>query len=79
MSGASEIPLFEKCWTNLTSLEAREGTVSGGQFYWGGSLLKSNASAQRYPYSGWKSECKCKGKRVLNCETHKSSRDESRS
>ena len=55
-----------------------DGTVSGGQFDWGGRLPKSNGGAQRYPQLGWKPSAECKGKRVFDCETHKSSRDESR-
>ena len=58
--------------------ETVDGTVSGGQFDWGGRLLKSNGGAQRYPQHGWKSCVECKGKRVFDCETYKSSRDESR-
>ena len=53
-------------------------TVSGGQFDWGGRLLKSNGGAQRFPQNGWKSFAECKGTRELDCETDKSSRDESR-
>ena len=53
-------------------------TVSGGQFDWGGRLLKSNGGAQRFPQNGWKSFVECKGRRELDCETNKSSRDESR-
>lgn len=53
-------------------------TVSGGQFDWGGRLLKSNGGAQRFPQNGWKSFAECKGRRELDCETYKSSRDESR-
>ena len=53
-------------------------TVSGGQFDWGGRLLKSNGGAQRFPQNGWKSFAECKGIRELDCETYKSSRDESR-
>ena len=30
-------------------------TVSGGQFDWGGRLLKSNGGLQRLVQSGWKS------------------------
>jgi hypothetical protein len=30
------------------------GTLSGGQFDWGGRLLKSNGGAQRSPQRGWK-------------------------
>ena len=54
------------------------GTMSGGQFDWGGRLLKSNGGAQRFPQCGWKSREECKGKRELDCETYKSSRYESR-
>ncbi len=53
-------------------------TVSGGQFDWGGRLLKGNGGAQRFPQAGWTSVVECKGIRELDCETHKSSRDESR-
>ena len=56
---------------------ARGETVSGGQFDWGGRLLKSNGGAQRFPQNGWKSFAECKGTRELDCETDKSSRDES--
>ena len=61
--------------------EAREtgnGTVSGGQFDWGGRLLKSNGGAQRFPQNGWKSFVECKGTRELDCETDRSNRCESR-
>ena len=53
------------------------GTLSGGQFDWGGRLLKSNGGAQRFPQNGWKSFIECKGRRELDCETYKSSRNES--
>ena len=53
-------------------------TLSGGQFDWGGRLLKSNGGAQRSPQHGWKSCIECKGIRRLDCETYKSSRYESR-
>ena len=53
-------------------------TVSGGQFDWGGRLLKGNGGAQRFPQHGWKSCGECKGRRELDCETDRSSRDESR-
>ena len=58
--------------------ESGHGTLSGGQFDWGGRLPKSNGGAQRYPQIGWKSIVECKCRRVLDCETNKSSRDESR-
>ena len=55
-----------------------QGTVSGGQFDWGGRLPKSNGGAQRYAQIGWKpiGECKCRS--VLDCESNNSNRDESR-
>ena len=65
--------------SNPIRLETPEGTVSGGQFDWGSHLLKSNTSLQRYPKPGWKSGVLRKGIRVLDCETDKSSRYESRS
>ncbi len=34
---------------------AGQRTVSGGQFDWGGRLLKGNGGAQRFPQAGWKS------------------------
>ena len=54
------------------------GTLSGGQFDWGGRLLKSNGGVQRFPQCGWKSHVEYKGTRELDCETYQSSRDESR-
>ena len=61
--------------------ECREfgfGTVSGGQFDWGGRLLNGNGGAQRFPQNGWKSFVECKGTRELDCETDMSNRCESR-
>ena len=60
------------------SHEAGDGTVAGGEFDWGGRLLKSNGGVQRFPQNGWKSFEECKGRRELDCETNRSSRDESR-
>ena len=54
------------------------GTVSGGQFDWGGRLPKSNGGAQRFPQNVWKSFIERKGIRELDCETNKSNRYESR-
>ena len=53
--------------------------MPGGQFNWGGFLLKSNGGVQRFPQRGWKSRVECKGIRELNCKTDGSSRYESRS
>ena len=55
------------------------GTVHGRQFDWGGLLPKSNGGARRYPQPGRKSGDECNGISVLDCETDKSSRCESRS
>ena len=71
------IPLFNCCGSNRMPLTGF-GTVSGGQFDWGGRLLKSNGGAQRFPQDGWKSSDECKGIRELNCETDRSNRCESR-
>ena len=62
----------------LTSYrESGNRTVSVGQFDWGGRLRKSNGGAQRFPQHGRKSCEECKGIRKLDCETYKSSRNES--
>ena len=71
------IPLLCDRGSNLVS-RTGTGRVSGGQFDWGGRLPKSNGGAQRFPQNGWKSFEECKGRRELDCETYKSSRDESR-
>ena len=70
---------YYPCCIEILTLgvENRE-TVSGGQFDWGGRLLKSNGGAQRFPQRGRKSRVECKGRRELDCETYKSGRDESR-
>ncbi len=59
-------------------LEAGHLTVSGGQFDWGGRLLKGNGGVQRFPQAGRKSAVECKGRRELDFKTYKSSRGESR-
>ena len=63
--------------TLTRSRESGRGTVVGGQFDWGGLLLKSNGGVQRYPQCGWQSHEERKGIRVLDCETYKSNRRES--
>ena len=40
---------------NLTVGVTKLRTVPGGQFDWGGRLLKSNGGAQRFPQRGQKS------------------------
>ena len=39
---------------------------------------KGNGGAQRFAQNGWKSFAECKGTSELDCETDRSSRDESR-
>ena len=63
---------------DLTQRATTSGTVSGGQFDWGGRLRKSNGGVQRFPQRGQKSREEYKGRRELDCETDKSSRYESR-
>ena len=53
--------------------------MSGGQFDWGGRLLKSNGGARWWAQNGRKSFAECNGISLPDCETDKSSRDESRS
>ena len=52
--------------------------MSGGQFDWGGRLLKSNGGARRFPQGILKLPVECKRIRELDCKTSKSSRYESR-
>ena len=59
------------------SRESGWGTVSGGQFDWGGRLRKSNGGVQRLPQHGRKSCKECKRISEPNCETDKSSSNES--
>ena len=71
---AVEIPPFVRLAPNPQEAE----TVLGGEFDWGGRLQKSNGGSQRYPQYGWQPCVECNGTRVLDCETDKSSRYESR-
>jgi hypothetical protein len=48
------IPPFDYQCSNHLPLPG-SGTLSDGQFDWGGRLLKSNGGAQRFPQRGWKS------------------------
>jgi hypothetical protein len=52
--------------------------VPGGQFDWGGRLLKGNGGAQRFPQVEWKPTAECKGIRELDCKAGKPHRDASR-
>ncbi len=57
--------------------ESGRGTLLGGQFDWGGRLLKGNGGAQRLAQHGRKSCNECKRKSQPNCETDGSSSNES--
>ena len=58
--------------------ESGPGTLLGGQFDWGGRLLKSNGGARRFAQAVWKPAIECKGISELDCETYESSRVETR-
>ena len=66
------------CWVSNQRPLAGLGTMSGGEFDWGGRLRKGIGGAQRFPQNGWKPFKECKGIRELDCETDGSSRYESR-
>ena len=79
--GAVESPLGYHPWIAgfLTcGHESGRGTLLGGQFDWGGRLLKFNGGSQRFPQNGWKPFEECKGRRELDCDTDGWSRYESR-
>ena len=59
-------------------LESGHGTLSVGQFDWGGRLLKSNGGVQRFAQNGRKPFVEYKGRSELNCESYNSSRVERR-
>ena len=50
----------------------------GGQFDWGGRLLKGSGGAQRFPQVEWKPTVECTGIRELDCKADRPRRDESR-
>ena len=57
--------------------ESGWGTLSGGQFDWGGRLLKGNGGAQRLAQHGRKSCKERKRKSQPNCEVDIPSSNES--
>ncbi len=71
---------YHSCVTGVLTCgrESGTGTVLDGQFDWGGRLQKSNGGVQRFPQNGWKPFEEYKGRREPDCETDRSSRDESR-
>ncbi len=58
--------------------ESGDWTLLGGQFDWGGRLLKGNGGAQRLAQHGRKSCIECKRINEPNCDTDGSSSNESR-
>ena len=70
---------YHSCDTGILTCgrESGRGTLLGGQFDWGGRLLKSNGGAQRLAQHGRKSCNECKRINQPNCETDKSSSNES--
>ena len=56
--------------------ESGRGTLLGGQFDWGGRLLKGNGGAQRVVQHGRKSGIECKRINEPNCETDGSGSNE---
>ena len=69
LKGTTEPPVRYHPWVleDLTSTrESGRGTLSAGQFYWGGILLKSNGGVQSLPHRGWQSREERKGIRQVN-------------
>ena len=52
--------------------------MSGGEFDWGGRLLKRNGGVRRFPQAVWKSAAERNSIRELDCESDTTSRCESR-
>jgi hypothetical protein len=57
---------------------SRAGTLRGGQFDWGGRLLKCNGGARWWAQAGRTSAVECKGISPPDCERDSANRDESR-
>ena len=62
-----------------TQAFAGRGQCVVGSLTQEGFLLKSNGEVRRYPKGGLQSLVECKGIRMLDCETDRSSRVERRS
>ena len=63
--------------SNLCPLPG-QGTMSGGEFDWGGRLRKGIGGAQRSTQDGREPSAERKGRRELDCEGDGPSRYESR-
>ena len=64
-SGSVESSLgYHPCFAGFLTCgrESGRGTLLGGQFDWGGRLLKGNGGAQRLAQRGRKSRSECKRK-----------------
>ena len=59
------------------TFESRRGTLLGGQFDWGGRLLKSNGGVQGSLSLNGNQAKECKRRSEPNCETDGSSSNES--
>ena len=57
--------------------ESGRGTVSAGQFDWGGFLPKRNGGVRSLAQHGWQSCVEDMARSQAHCETYKSSRRES--
>ena len=58
--------------------ETGPGTMSAGEFDWGGRLRKGIGGARRFLQNGRKPFAECKGRRELDCDTDGWNRYESR-
>ena len=58
--------------------ESTRGTMSGGEFDWGGRLRKGIGGAQRSSQDGREPSAECKGRREADCEADGPGRYESR-
>ncbi len=71
---------YHPCSTGTLTIghESGLGTLSGGQFDWGGRLPKGNGGARWWAQAGRTSAAECNGISPPDCENDSSSRDESR-
>ncbi len=80
LARAEPLVKYHPCCTKvlISRPESARETVPGGQFNWGGFLLKDNGGAQRFPQGGRQSPGECKGIRKLDCNSDRKRRYESR-
>ena len=67
-----------QCWISNKCPLSGQGTMSGGEFDWGGRLRKGIGGAQRFLQNGRKPFGECKGIREPDCDTDGWNRYESR-